>query len=209
MPGYGAPPLPVPSPASTIVHTTAASHPLPIHQINFPHSPSPIPNLNGPSLSLPSATPPFEAMETADDLEVPRFHKLTFPTFDGKTDPLGWLNKCEQFFRGQHTRENTKVWLASFHLTEGAQQWYDMLERDAGGVHNIPWPTFRSLCQQRFGPALGTNHLSDLARLPFPGTVDGFIDAFQQRLAHAGSYQTTSGSTWSCRCHRTSNAPCA
>ena len=126
-------------------------------------------------------------METADDLEVPRFHKLTFPTFDGKTDPLGWLNKCEQFFRGQHTRENTKVWLASFHLTDGTQQWYDMLERDAGGVHNIPWPTFRALCQQRFGPALGTNHLSDLARLPFPGTVDGFIDAFQQRLAHAGS----------------------
>ena len=118
---------------------------------------------------------------------MPRFHKLTFPTFDGKTDPLGWLNKCEQFFRGQHTRENTKVWLASFHLTDGTQQWYDMLERDAGGVHNIPWPTFRALCQQRFGPALGTNHLSDLARLPFPGTVDGFIDAFQQRLPHAGS----------------------
>ena len=30
------------------------------------------------------------------------------------------------------------------------------------------------------------NHLSDLARLPFPGTVDSFIDAFQQRLAHTG-----------------------
>ena len=109
MPGYDAPPQPVPSTASTIVHTTAASHPLPIHQINFPHSPSPIPNLNGPPHSIPPSAPPFEAMETADDLEVPRFHKLTFPTFDGKTDPLGWLNKCEQFFRVQHTRENTKV----------------------------------------------------------------------------------------------------
>ena len=92
----------------------------------------------------------------------------------------------EQFFHGQHTRENTMVWLASFHLIDAAQQWYDMLERDAGGVHNIPLLTFRALCQQRFGPALGMNHLSDLARLPFPGTVDSFIDAFQQRLAHAG-----------------------
>ena len=90
--------------------------------------------------------PPFEAMDAAEDLEVPRYHKLTFPTFDGRNDPLGWLNKCEQFFRGQQTRDNAKVWLASFHLTDGAQQWYDMLERDAGGVHNIPWSTFRALC---------------------------------------------------------------
>ena len=99
MPGYGAPPPPpVPSTTPTIVHTTAASHPLPIHQINFPHLPSPIPNMNGPASSLPPSAPPFEAMDAAEDLEVPRYHKLTFPIFDGKNDPLGWLNKCEQFF---------------------------------------------------------------------------------------------------------------
>jgi hypothetical protein len=96
------------------------------------------------------------------------------------------LNKCEHFIRGQQTRENTKIWLTSFHLMNSAQQWYDMLERDAGGVHNIPWTTFCALCQQHFGLALGTNHLSNLARLPFPGTVYTFINVFQQHLAHAG-----------------------
>jgi hypothetical protein len=28
------------------------------------------------------------------------FHKLDFPTFDGGGDPLPFLNRCEQYFRG-------------------------------------------------------------------------------------------------------------
>jgi hypothetical protein len=57
MPGYSAPP-PLSSTASTIMHTSASTHPLPIHQINFPHSPSPLPNLTGPPPSLPQAHVP-------------------------------------------------------------------------------------------------------------------------------------------------------
>jgi hypothetical protein len=114
---------------------------------------------------------------------VPKFHKLSFPLYDGKEDPLGWLNRCECFFRGQLTREVDKVWLASFHMTGDAQSWYYILERDAG---RPTWENFRLLCHQRFGPALSTNHLADLARLPFTSTVDAFMSAFQARLAHAG-----------------------
>lgn len=29
-----------------------------------------------------------------------RFHKLDFPTFDGTTDPLPFINRCEHYFRG-------------------------------------------------------------------------------------------------------------
>ena len=72
-------------------------------------------------------------------------------------------------------------------MSGAAQHWYFMLERDAEDVSNITWPSFKALCQQRFGPALGTNHLSDLARLPFPGTVVGYVEAFLSRMAHAGS----------------------
>jgi hypothetical protein len=32
---------------------------------------------------------------------VPRYHKLDFPNFYGKEDPLGRLTRCDQFFRGQ------------------------------------------------------------------------------------------------------------
>ena len=48
-----------------------------------------------------------------------------------------------------------------------AQHWYYMLKQDAGNIAAISWPQFKRLCQQHFGLALGTNHLSDLACLPF------------------------------------------
>lgn len=35
---------------------------------------------------------------------VPRFYKLKFTKFDGRDDPLNWLNHCEQFFRGSENR---------------------------------------------------------------------------------------------------------
>jgi len=87
------------------------------------------------------------------------------------------------FFRGQLTRETDKVWLASFHMTGDAQQWYYIMERDTG---RPSWDAFWLLCHQRFGPALSTNHLADLARLPFTNSVDSYMSMFQARLAHAG-----------------------
>jgi hypothetical protein len=64
-----------------------------------------------------------------------------------------------------------------------AQSWYYILERDAG---RPTWDNFRLLCHQRFGPALSTNHLADLARLPFTSSDDAYMSAFQAHLAHAG-----------------------
>jgi hypothetical protein len=61
----------------------------------------------------PSQPYPSPTWESA---VVPKYHKISFETYDGKEDPLGWLNKCEQFLRGQLTREADKVWMASYHL---------------------------------------------------------------------------------------------
>jgi hypothetical protein len=55
------------------------------------------------------------------------------------------------------------------------------LENDIG---RPSWEHFRLLCQQRFGPPLITNHLADLARLPFTSTVDAYMDAFQAHATH-------------------------
>jgi hypothetical protein len=68
-------------------------------------------------------------------------------------------------------------------MTGAAQQWYYMLERDVG---MSTWPHFKDLCHQRFGPAMGVNHLADLARITFRSSVDEYIESFQNRLAHAG-----------------------
>lgn len=116
-------------------------------------------------------------------MAVPRYAKMSFPTYDGKEDPLGWLNRCDRFFRAQFTSEIEKVGIASFHLTGVAQQWYFILERDTG---EPSWELFKQLCHQRFGPPLRTNHLAELARLPFSSTVAAYQEAFLARLAHAG-----------------------
>jgi hypothetical protein len=177
MPSLSGVPSAPPS-SSIVVHTTATSHSVPITRINFPPSPSPIPSVGDP----PPNAPVFQE-EIVEGTGVPRFYKLSFPTFDGKEDPIGWLNRCEHFFRAEHTRESDKVWLASFHMTGDAQHWYFMLERDEGAVD---WERFQTLCQQRFGPAIGINHLAELARLPFKGSVEEYQVAFQARMAHAG-----------------------
>jgi hypothetical protein len=64
-----------------------------------------------------------------------RFHPrvcLEFPTFDGKEEPLPWLNRCETFFRGQGTPETRRGWYAAMHLTGVAQLWYARLELTEG-----------------------------------------------------------------------------
>ncbi|CAD6220852.1 unnamed protein product [Miscanthus lutarioriparius] len=133
------------------------------------------------------AAPDLRSHGTITTAVVPKYHKITFDTYDGRDDPLGCLNKCEQFFHGQLTREVDKVWMASYHLKGVAQQWYLVLETDIG---RPSCPDFRRYCLQRFGPALNTNHLADLARLPFGANVDAYMEAFQARAAHAGDLTT-------------------
>jgi len=58
------------------------------------------------------------------------------------------------------------------------------LERDSGRPE---WEPFKHLCQQRFGPPFSTNHLAELARLPFTSTVEAYAELFQARAAHAGA----------------------
>ena len=38
----------------------------------------------------------------------PKFHKLDFPKFDGKSDPLLFINKCESYFLQQRIIEKKR-----------------------------------------------------------------------------------------------------
>ncbi|XP_066379502.1 uncharacterized protein [Miscanthus floridulus] len=148
-----------------------------------PMAPMPLPASAHMAPSQLYPPPPSEG----ESAMVPKYHKITVDTYDGRDDPLGWLNKCEQFFHGQLTREVDKVWMASYHLKGVAQQWYLVLETDIG---RPTWPDFRQYYLQRFGPALNTNHLADLARLPFGANMDAYMEAFQARAVHAGDLTT-------------------
>ncbi|KAJ1275604.1 hypothetical protein BS78_05G147700 [Paspalum vaginatum] len=57
----------------------------------------------------------------------PRFQKLDFPRYDGKSDPMLFINKCESYFTQQRTMAEERVWMASYHLEDVAQLWYIQL----------------------------------------------------------------------------------
>ena len=130
-----------------------------------------------PKFGVPHAPPSMT--HVADTEGVPRYHKLDFPTFNGKDDPLVWLNRCEQFFWGQHTKEGYKVWLAAYHMIGAAQEWYIQLERDEG---TPSWTRFKECCNLRFGPPIRTNPLGELARFKQTGSVADYVEMFQALL---------------------------
>jgi hypothetical protein len=39
----------------------------------------------------------------------PKFQKIDFPRFEGKTNPLLFVNKCELYFHQQRNMEEEKV----------------------------------------------------------------------------------------------------
>lgn len=54
----------------------------------------------------------------------PRFQKMDFPKYDGKTDPLAFINRCESYFHQQRIIEEEKVWMAPYNLEDIAQLWF-------------------------------------------------------------------------------------
>jgi hypothetical protein len=111
------------------------------------------------------------------------FHrpKLKFPRYDGETDPLPWLNRCESYFKGMRTMAAEQVWLASLHLDGAAAEWYYSLEREYG---MLPWTRFAQFVNPRFGlaqfvnlcfgPPIRFNPLGELKALQKIGMVEEY-----------------------------------
>jgi hypothetical protein len=64
----------------------------------------------------------------------PRRPNFSFPHYDGDSDLLPWLNKCDTYFRGMGVHQDERVWQASLQLEDVAAEWFYALERDLGGV---------------------------------------------------------------------------
>ena len=89
----------------------------------------------------------------------PRFQKLDFPKFDGKSDPLAFLNRCESYFHQQRIAAEEQVWMASYNLEDGAQMWFLQVQQDEG---TPSWRRFSELLNLHFGPPIRSNPLGDL-----------------------------------------------
>jgi hypothetical protein len=101
--------------------------------------------------------------------------KLNFPRYDGESDPLPWLNRCESYFRGTRTLPTKQVWMASLHMDGAAAEWYYALEREYGMV---PWNRFTEFVNLRFGPPLRSNSLGELKELQRTRSVDEYQRQF-------------------------------
>jgi hypothetical protein len=118
------------------------------------------------------------------DRPPPRFQKLDFPKFDGKSDPLIFISRCESYFHQQRIMEEEKVWMADYNLEDGAQMWWIQVQQDEG----VPgWRRFTELLNLRYGPPLRSAPLFELADCRRTSTVMEYQDRFQALLARAGT----------------------
>ncbi|XP_066311819.1 uncharacterized protein [Miscanthus floridulus] len=113
----------------------------------------------------------------------PKHKKWDFPRFDGTTDPLLFLNKCEAYFRQHRTMAEERVGHAAYHLVDAAQLLYDQLQEDEG---TPTWGRFKDLLNLRFGPPLRSAPLFELTECRRTGTVEEYTNRFQDLLPRAG-----------------------
>ena len=102
----------------------------------------------------------------------PKFQKMDFPRYDGKSDPLIFLNRCESYFHQQRIMEE-KVWMASYNLEDGAQMWYILVQTDEG---TPSWRRFKELINLRYSPPLWSVPLFELANCRHTSTVADYQD---------------------------------
>jgi hypothetical protein len=113
----------------------------------------------------------------------PRFQKMDFPRYDGTSDPLIFINRCESYFHQQRIMEEEKVWMTSYNLEDGVQLWYMQVQTDEG---TPSWRRFTELLNLRYGPPLRAAPLSELTDCRRTSIVAEYQDRFQALLAHAG-----------------------
>lgn len=138
----------------------------------------------------PSASNQHQHDDTIDS-RLPCYHKWDFPIFNGngKGDPMTWLSRCEQFFHGQHTVEEEKIWIAAFHLTDEAQECYTHAEEANGTPLRR---RVKEMVELRFSPPLRHNKLGTLAELRRIGSVADYQEKFMSllsRLVHLWRYK--------------------
>jgi hypothetical protein len=112
-----------------------------------------------------------------------RFQKLDFPRYDGTSDPLIFINRCESYFYQQRIMEEKKVWMASYNLEDSGKMWYIQIQSDEG---TPSWRRFKELLNLRYGSPLRSAPLAELAACRRTSTVAEYQDRFQALLPHAG-----------------------
>jgi hypothetical protein len=108
---------------------------------------------------------------------------MDFPRYDGKIDPLIFINRCESYFPQQRIMEEEKIWMASYNLEDGARMWYVQIQTDKG---TPSWRRFKELLNLRYGPLMRSASLAKLAVCQRISMVAKYQDRFQALLPRDG-----------------------
>jgi len=114
----------------------------------------------------------------------PHFQKLYFPKFDGKSDPLAFLNHCESYFHQQRIAAEEQVWMASYNLEANAQMWFIQVQQDKDTPSGH---SFSELLNLRFGPTIRSNPLGELMACKRTGSVAEYKDRFEALFPRVGT----------------------
>jgi hypothetical protein len=98
-------------------------------------------------------------------------HKVEFPKFDGSSNLMPWLNRCEHYFKLRNTLENKQVQVASFYQLDDTQVWYHRIELNKGPS---AWARFVQLINTCFGSPLTEGPIGELALLRRDGSINDY-----------------------------------
>ncbi|GJT79233.1 gypsy/ty3 retroelement polyprotein [Tanacetum coccineum] len=104
--------------------------------------------------------------------------KIEFLKFRGD-DVMGWLFKCEQFFKVDNIVDDHKVNLISIHLHDIALMWHRQFVRIMG--ENLGWAMYRQVILQRFGLAYD-DPLAEIKKIKHVKSVQDYIDEYDKLL---------------------------
>ncbi|GJU54013.1 uncharacterized protein Tco_1227727 [Tanacetum coccineum] len=109
--------------------------------------------------------------------------KLDFSRFNRKEDPTSWVCRAEQFFRFHSTPAEEQVSIASFHLEDDAQLWFQVLKQE---TPDATWEEFKAGIYATYGPHQFLDYFGELTKLKQQGTVQSYQFQFNKLLAKVG-----------------------
>ncbi|XP_042065679.1 uncharacterized protein LOC121809207 [Salvia splendens] len=114
-----------------------------------------------------------------------RSTRYEFPKFDGDGFE-GWMMRAEYFFQVAKVPDEERVRVAAIHLEGKALQWHRGFESLHGDMAYADWPCYSSSLAARFGAHAYEDPLADLRNLKQKGTLQDYMDIFDELYPRAG-----------------------
>lgn len=110
--------------------------------------------------------------------------KLDFPKFNDE-DVVGWIYRCNHYFKVDVVPDELKVDLATIHLDGDALLWHQsyMKMKDVQGA-TVSWEEYSIFVNSRFGLSPFDDPILDLKNLKQSGTSSEYYHSFTSLFHH-------------------------